>query len=245
MVDLRYELGKAISPRGHALLYFRARGRDAVVATYLVTLPVALDMAKYLPPMFAARIPYLSGGSSGAIPIPPVPEPAQSHAVVERLARIRGDDLLFGGELDVDEPEALMAAASEAAHRYGDAYDSYLRTVPAAPTSVAELNEDEALYSAMAEGDRIRELSTLVGTLRYAVDGADQHEVRDTERKMRLLASMVPAKYRAEELVAAASSSGDRASTLTHLLMQRCFKLLHEAYEELPELEIGRASCRE
>jgi hypothetical protein len=237
-LDLHYDLGNPRKPRGHALLYFRNPNDGSLLATYLVTLPITMDMARYLPPAFAAGLPLPGNSPAGPMPIPPVPEPVESLAALERLAQVRDDDLLFCGDVPSAPATALMSATYEAAQRYGDAYQSYLQTVPAAPTAKAELNEEEVLYSVMSEGERISELAMLVGKLRYAAEGKDQRLVLETVRQMRALAATLPTKYRMDELLEAATRSDAVDATLLELLVDRVFKLYREEYEALPALEL-------
>ena len=56
-MELTFERGDASRPAGHALLYFTTGMPERVLATYLVVPPVELNLAKYMPPMFAASLP--------------------------------------------------------------------------------------------------------------------------------------------------------------------------------------------
>ena len=61
-MDLTFERGDPSRPCGHALLYFTTGSPERVLATYLVIPPIALNLAKYMPPMFAANLPLDRGG---------------------------------------------------------------------------------------------------------------------------------------------------------------------------------------
>lgn len=235
-VALQYDAGSAERPRGHALLYFRQRGGENLLATYVLTLPIALDLARYMPPLLAAQLPAI-GAMPGTLPIPPVPEPAESLAALERLAAARDDDLLFGGEVGTDSPDELMSAAGEAAQEYGAAYQRYHSGLPQAAAAQPPLVEEEAVYSAMNEAERLRELAHLVGTARYAIDGKDSRLRDETVRRMQILGSLLPAKYRVADLSEAAARPGENGTALTQLLIERCYKLYREEYEALAELE--------
>src|SRR3954451_19198097 len=97
-MELTFELGEATSPRGHALVYFRAPD-DRLVATYIIVPPITIEFGKYLPSLFAAQMPSFALPQNTAMPLPPLPEAIESRAELERLARLRGDDLVFGGAL--------------------------------------------------------------------------------------------------------------------------------------------------
>ncbi|MGI8912712.1 MAG: hypothetical protein ACR2JY_02795 [Chloroflexota bacterium] len=242
MTTFHYELGDAVAPRGHALLMFRSeQGEAGVWVTYLVVPPVVMDFAKYLPPMLASLAPMANMGGSSAVPMPPVPERLDSPAAVRRLAMARGDDLLDAGTINVAAMDTMMLATAEVAQRYHDAYVSHLRTIPE-PSSVpiqvlAQTDEDVAGYRAMSEGELLNELSKLVGKLRYAAIGADQLLADEARRQIKGIGTLLPSKYRVEELLAAAQDQGERADRLTALCLDRCYKLLREEYESLPALE--------
>ena len=53
---LVFDLGSPNSPKGHALLYFEdSAQRGRWLSTYVVVLPVKVDLSKYLPPMFLSQ----------------------------------------------------------------------------------------------------------------------------------------------------------------------------------------------
>ena len=242
LTTFTYELGDAHAPRGHALLVFHPRqGGPGVWVTYLVIPPVTMDFTKYLPPMLASFAPVAAQmGGSSAVPMPPMPEQLESMAAVRRLAVARGDDLLDAGSIDVAAIDQLMLATAEAAQRYHDAYTSYVRTVPEAPAlevrQASALDEDEVLYQALSESERLGELSKLVGKLRYAIDGKDDRLAAEAKRQIQALGRVLPAKYRVDDLLTAASG-GPNADRLAALYVERCFKLYREEYELLPDLE--------
>lgn len=208
-----------------------------IVASYLVALPVTLDLSRYVPPMFAGRMPAAHGAVTGAIPVPPIPEAVDSVDALRRLAALRDDDLIDGGELTSDFPEQLMGATALAAQRYGEAYGSYERTVPAAPIPIRGEPPPGDPFADMGEAGRVRELAKLVGTVRYAQDGKDDRAVAEAERHIRALGAGLPAKYRVGELLDAVSRTDGASNELIQLLIERCFMLLNEEYESLPDLE--------
>ncbi len=249
LTTFSYELGDAAAPRGHALLVFHAgQDQSKVWATYLVVPPVIMDFAKYLPPMLASLAPMAGMGAGSAVPMPPVPEEVDGMATVRRLALARGDDLLDAGTIDVTAMDRMMLATAEAAQRYYDAYSTHIRTIPSAPVAVQALqaiDEDASAYRAMPEGERLGELSKLIGKLRYAMSGHDEHLAKEAIQQIQALGSSLPSKYRAEDLLSAAQQEGAQADRLASLYMDRCFKLFREEYEALPELEAQIRELRE
>ena len=68
-MDLKFEIGSSASPRGHALVYFiDASDPSKIGASYIVVLPVNVDIAKYVPPFLAGQIESI-GGSDLAISV--------------------------------------------------------------------------------------------------------------------------------------------------------------------------------
>ena len=59
---------------------------------YVVILPLAVDFAKYIPPVLASQVKDTSLEEFSAFAIPPVPEVMQSYEFLEELARLRGDE---------------------------------------------------------------------------------------------------------------------------------------------------------
>ena len=91
-MDLTFERGDASSPKGHALAYFESPSGDEVWATYLIVLPITVDVSKYVPPFLMNQM----GGdgptdlSSFAFPPSPREDPRQGQARrVGRHARRR------------------------------------------------------------------------------------------------------------------------------------------------------------
>ena len=50
-MDLDFDAGSSASPRGHAIIYFRARyDPEKLLAIYAITLPITFDFSKFVPP---------------------------------------------------------------------------------------------------------------------------------------------------------------------------------------------------
>jgi len=106
---LSFERGDRAAPKGHALLLFQDPADQAkVFATYVVVLPVALDVVKYMPPFLASHASELVAKGLSAFAFPPVPEAAESVERLKQLAAARDDDLLLGGAADYLALSALL-----------------------------------------------------------------------------------------------------------------------------------------
>jgi hypothetical protein len=238
MVLLEFERGDRQRPKGHAILYFLVRGPEAeqVTATYLVVPPVALNMAKYMPPLLAANVPLQEMQNVAAVPLPPIPETVPSRFFIEQLAEARDDDILFGGELDPQNEQGALQTVGEVAQAYHSLWADFAATLEKEPP-VSERDLGPFLYSMMSERERLGELAKLMGTLRYHVEGHMAPLVAETTDQIRALAQHLPAKYATEELLRAASLPGEQGSRLSQLYMRRCYLLCDEDYRGLEQVE--------
>ncbi len=254
-MDLIFDRGDSQNPRGHALLYFRVDTEpDIVYATYVVTLPVKSDLTKYVPPFLASHLGNLPLSDLSAFAMPPVPEAIGSYADLERLSRLREDDLVYGGSMFSFDLPRMMETATEAVQIYSslcsdalamssnpaegvaEAIGEELReTLEAAAVPVPEpepepegddsLNVNEVLFSFMSEIDKLGELSRLLGRLRFAVDGADQSEADEVCAEITVLARHLPENFKVTDLLNVAKDNSEKSSQLAKLYIDRCFRL--------------------
>jgi len=244
---MRFELGDPDLPRGHALLYFRDPQEPLRVwATYLVVPPIAMDIGKYIPPLLAAQLPQglgALGGMPSVYPLPPFPEAVESHDFLLRLARLRGDDLVDGGTLPTADLHRLMLAVTEASEWYGQQYREAQARQPADDLEqprgrgASDLDVDAILLDVMTPAEKVGRLARALGTLRYALDGGDQALAQETLVEMEKVGRRLEAKYRVDEMLAAAREPGERGSRLGALYAERCYKLAAEDYAAVGELE--------
>ena len=240
MPDLGFERGERDHPAGHAFVYFRQGDEQRVAASYILVPPIPIDFAKYMPPLIASSL-----GASGLLaeaaflPIPPAPEEIELGEL-QRLADLRGDDILVGGSATGLDIVSLMSRVAELGDAYARAYYEGLARAPK-PEVVAEPTDATdglaLLYSVLPERERLEELARRVGTLRYALEGRDTALAEATRKEMRAVAMYLPEKYRVEELIEAASRSDSSAARLAELYVERAYKLASEDYENLSSIE--------
>ena len=239
---LDFQRGESTRPRGHALAYYRdALSADDIYATYLIVPPIAIDLAKYMPPLFADKISLADMESISAVPLPPVPEKVESLAYLQRLAETRDDDIVFLGTMQSGDVHSVLRQVAEAAQSYLRSYETYIGTMPAGlvgpePAALSG-GVDDVLYSLMNDRDKLAELAKLVGKLRYAVDGNDSGVAAEAVAEMEALGAHLPDKYHVEAVVAAAKLSGEKGSRLSELQITRCYKLCDEDYLAVERLE--------
>ena len=261
-MSLRFELGDADAPRGHAILYARLSGPgERYVATYCVTLPISFSLGKYLPPMFAGQLPpdaLGDGAGMSAMPIPPMLEEVESIETLRQMAMARDDDLCDIGTLLISDDSQRMAFAAEASADYGRSYAAYQARWPspeaaqperasaaAAQATFEPMDAQMVVASALPERDRLGEMARLAGQARYAMEGHDSRLLEEVSGQLRMLASTLPEKYRADQLAEAAVRSDEASARLAQLYLQRAYKLLDEDYINIPPIEQEIRDLRE
>lgn len=225
-----FERGDPARPRGHALAYFRAsHDPDKLYATYIIVLPISVDIGKYVPPFLASQLGNVSLSDFSAFAMPPVPEEVSSHRELEGLAKIRDDDLLDGGTVTASGLSDMMQTVTSLVGEYAQVWaDSPKPAIPL--ESAEEVQEDsvgvnEVLYSLMNERDRLAELSKIVGRLRFAVEGNDTDTRDEMRHEVGLLSRYLPEQYHIPSLLQALMDSSTRGGELAQLYLDRCYKL--------------------
>jgi hypothetical protein len=239
---LTFRAGDPERPRGHALVFFRdGESPDDIWATYLVVTPIKMDLGKYIPAAFASQLAgQLSASAPSAYPLPPVPEKFEDGlAGLERLAELRGDDLIDGGTLRMSDPLYALQPVTDIGTQYAERCNSYLASEAAVPVTrqPGGMDVDDLLLQVMPDRDKIGRLARLSGTLRYAIEGADTRQVDETVAEMERVGRHLSEKYRPAELIAAARSSEPRAARLAELYLERCYRLVDEDYAALADLD--------
>ena len=106
-MELVFDRGDRGSPKGHALLYFRSPDDpEAVWVTYIVILPITVDVSKYVPPFLMNQVNELGPTDLSAFAFPPAPERLGSYSEMEAIAAQRDDDVLFAGATDATDVSA-------------------------------------------------------------------------------------------------------------------------------------------
>ena len=122
-MDVVFDRGSAEQPKGHALLYFRSNVDAAEIwVTYVVILPVSVDVSKYVPPFLIDQVAHMGPNDLSAFAFPPAPEMLGSYDDLESLATARDDDILSAGSINPADVPASMMAISEAVEWYSGIY---------------------------------------------------------------------------------------------------------------------------
>ena len=242
-MDLQFERGDFENPRGHAIVYFRdSETGDSVSATYVVILPVSVEMAKYVPPFLAGQVESMGAADFSAFALPPAPERAGNLDELMQVAEYRDDDVIFGGVGDLNDAAELLNVVGEIVADYAGRYrEKTDQLTSAAIGSAGEPGPrpglDEVVYELMNESDRLAEITTLIGRLRYAVEGGDLADAARIEAEMRAVASRLPENRRAERLVQLAGDPSPEAARVARLYLDRAYGLLREDYLRVKHLD--------
>lgn len=261
-MQLRFIRGDAQAPRGHAIVIARPYGQPGrALATYCIVLPIQFSLGRYLPPIIASQLPTEGlreiSGSPSVMPVPPMLEEIPDIEALIDLAEMRDDDVVEVEGFDVGNEGRRMELAAESSAEYGRLYTNYtsLRQPPArqrdpigfrassTPTEPTPTIEPEKLEAIMGDApsssdrEQLSEIAKLLGTLRYALDGNDQHLLDETKRSLRRAVAPLSEKYRADELIDAALIPGARGQKLADLYLMRAYKLIDEDYPAIPSLE--------
>lgn len=242
-MDIVFEKGDAHKPRGHALLYFTSSS-DAheVWATYMIILPITVDMSKYVPPFLMNQVGDISASDMTAFAFPPAPEKLESHQMLENIANIRDDDVLFAGSIDPSNISHAMSLVNDAVQEYVKAYSGIVgNSLDSLATDSSDehkgMGVDEVLYGLMSEGDKLTELTKLISRLRFAVEGSDLRLIKETEEDIELLKIHLSDNYNVTQLIDMVKIGGISGSKLADLYLQRCYHLVQEEYSKLIEVD--------
>ena len=242
-MDMVFDRGSSDSPRGHAFIFFRnSSDSEEVWACYLIMLPINVDVSKYVPPFLMGQMADLSPKDLSPFAFPPVPEKFDGYERLRRLAEMRGDDLLSCGSIDVSNVASMMMRVSKAVQSYADLYTRFL---PLAEPEVEPNDEEElegfsvseVMYELMSDGEKLSELTKLVGKLRYAMEGGESALAREAESDISVLSRQLSESYQVAKIVNAAKLGGDRGERLTGLFLERSFHLVQEEYVKVGTVE--------
>ena len=97
----------------------------------------------------------------------------------------------------------------------------------------------------MSVADILAELTTLMGSMRYAVEGGDKQTALETEAKIRAMSRHMPDNRQIGQLADASISPAPRASELAQLYLERAYGLLQEDYIKVQSLDRRIAALKE
>ena len=245
-MSVEYHRGEWAKPKGHAFIYLRnSLDHDEVWATYVVVLPITVDLSKYVPPFLMNQIGEMDEKDLSAFAFPPAPEQVSGYDAIERIAEMRDDDILFIGTQNPSDVAGALGRVSEAVQSYSEQYAQITGSSTEGGEAPIIEQEEEAeglavsdvIYGLMSDSDKLSELSKLIGRLRFAVDGSDDRLITETESEITLVANHLPQSHNIPQLVEAVKSNDSRSAELADVYLQRSYHLVHEDYAKLTAIE--------
>jgi len=241
-MGLTFEKGDSNSPKGHAIIYFTNNtDPEDIWATYLVLLPIQVDLGKYVPPFLMNQLEDSAPNDLSAFAFPPAPEQVDSLGQIIELANMRNDDILFGGEININDPSENMMKVNTSLEEYIELYSksSYdsLALDPDLATSGNHLEVKNVMYDMMSEPDKLNELTKLIGKLTFANESSEPTLAKEAEEEIYLLANHMPVHNNIPSIVEATKHGGTLGSTKAELLLKRCYHLAQENYSEVGKVE--------
>jgi hypothetical protein len=158
---------------------------------------------------------------------------------LKRTAEARNDDLIYGGQVRPDDTATALGRVSETVAEYARRYAD-VRS-PAGPAVVAAEQPaervEDVVYGLMGEADLLAELATLVGRLRYAVEGGDQVTFAETDAKVQAIARRLPDNRKVTRIAAVATNRAPAGAELAQLYLERAYCLFREDYLRVRSLD--------
>ncbi len=237
---MNFEIGDPDAPSGHALVYFKYNDDpDKISATYIIVLPIKLDIERYMPPFLSGQLASIEHKDMSACAIPPVPEEIKSLEWLRVQAEKRSDDLIFGGVVSSPDVVHLMERLNELTQSYA----SQCRNI-SSDTTLYKLEEEDSsdsadalIYSLMSEGDLLKESTKLLGQLQFSFDGGDEQMSKDIERRLHVIGRNLPENRLIKDMVDIAVTHSPGSDELALLLLERAYLLYREDYIGTKEIE--------
>lgn len=245
-MSVEYHRGDWTKPKGHAFIYLRnSLDHDEVWATYVVVLPITVDLSKYVPPFLMNQIGEMDANNLRAFAFPPAPELVAGYEAIEQMAGMRDDDILYIGTHNPSDVTGAMGRVNDTLEAYVKEYERIVGSSAAGGEMPGEESEEETeglavsdvIYGLMSDSDKLSELSKLIGRLRFAVDGSDDRLISETETEIALVANHLPQSHNISQLIEAVKSNDSRSAELADVYLQRSYHLVHEDYAKLTAIE--------
>ncbi len=238
-MDLIFERGSNNSPKGHALLYFVNQDDNSEIwATYLITLPIDVDITKYMPPFLMNNSNQINPSEFKSFAFPPSPELIGNFDTLNTLADQRDDDLIDGGTIDIKDSANNMMKVNEVLSQYLSIYNSKI-TETSNELQESNSKEDDDVYNLMYEfmnaDDRMSELQKLLSKLLYATENSESELAKECERDIESLSKYYPENHKINKIIE--YTKNKQTSEIAELYYKRCFYLVKENYEKVQEYE--------
>tara|TARA_B100001179_G_scaffold227519_2_gene210199 strand:- start:2068 stop:2856 length:789 start_codon:yes stop_codon:yes gene_type:complete len=252
MTDLKFIIGDPSRPSGHAMVYFDSD--EIIYAAYVIDLPIKMtaeDISKYVPPIYSEQIDQLEIDkmmSKKNLAYPPGPEKYDGDLIsLKKLCKIRKDDLLYGGTIEVTNAINSMSKLNQIADEYSELckvfFDENLimKEIFNEPSRDNDTNnktiKDGNTYSMMNETNLLTELTKIIGEIDYAETNNEKETIRIQLEKIKTIKDLLPTNRKIDEIIFHVKESNEKSKEIISILLLRAFSLLNEDYIKVQELE--------
>ena len=239
ILDLVFERGTNKSPKGHALLFFTNQDDSSEIwATYLITLPIDVDITKYMPPFLMNNNNQINPSEFKSFAFPPSPEVIGSFNKVQSLAEQRDDDLIDGGSINVKDSANNMMKVNEILSTYLNLCNDQMTESSELLNEIEPTEESSVnslMYEFMSVDDRMTELQKLISKLVYATENSEQELIGECENDIESLSKYYPDNHKINKIIE--YTKNKKTSEIAELYYKRCFYLVKENYEKVQEYE--------
>lgn len=237
-MDLIFQKGSKESPKGHALLYFTNKDNPSEIwGTYIITLPIQVDIKKYMPPFLLNDSNSLNSSDFNSFAFPPSPELIGPIEIVQDLAEVRDEDLIDGGNIDINDSANNMMKINEILSQYLNLYlNNNAKKIEEIDENESEnSNVNSLMYEFMNVNDRMTELSKLLSKLLFAIENSQDTLITECEKDIESLSTFYPENHKINKIVEYTKIKNK--SKIAELYFKRCLYLAKENYGKVEECE--------
>ena len=237
-MDLIFQKGSKESPKGHALLYFTNKDNPSEIwGTYIITLPIQVDIKKYMPPFLLNDSNSLNSSDFNSFAFPPSPELIGPIEIVQDLAEVRDEDLIDGGNIDINDSANNMMKINEILSQYLNLYlNNNAKKIEEIDGNESEnSNVNSLMYEFMNVNDRMTELSKLLSKLLFAIENSQDTLITECEKDIESLSTFYPENHKINKIVEYTKIKNK--SKIAELYFKRCLYLAKENYGKVEECE--------
>ena len=239
-MDLIFQKGSKESPKGHALLYFTNKDNPSEIwGTYIITLPIEVDIKKYMPPFLVNDNNAMNSSDFNSFAFPPSPELIGTIENMQDLAELRDEDLIDGGSIDINDSANNMMKINEILSQYLNLYlnnnSKHIEERSNKNSEDESTNVNSLMYEFMNVNDRMTELSKLLSKLLFAIENSQESLVSECEKDIESLSTFYPENHKINKIVEYTKIKNK--SKIAELYFKRCLYLAKENYEKVEEYE--------
>ena len=237
-MSLEYKIGDSLHPKGHAIVYFiDTVDSNKVSASYIILLPITVDISKYVPPFLSNQVDNLSSKDMSSFSFPPAPEIVDSEDWIRETAKKRDDDLIFGGFHNLSDVTNLMNEVAKILDVYSESYDKNHQNDEKNITGNQLDDVNDVVYSMMSEADLLSELTIIICRFQYQVSGNDKDGIKESEAKILSIGKQLPENRNVDLLIKVCKNPGEKYINLARLYLDRIYAMYREEYEKIKLLE--------